>query len=191
MKTIIMNKEETTIINKSKFICVLYKINNISDIDIYLDDIKNKYKGATHYCYAYILDSNKKCSDDKEPSGTAGLPILNVLEKNEMNNVLCIVVRYFGGIKLGAGGLVRAYTNSVTNALENNITNIKKGLKLELTFNYDKVKLVDNLVKDNIIEKSFNEGIKYIVLITYDDYNNIKDKLNDIDINILEENIVI
>ncbi len=186
-----MNKEETTIINKSKFICVLYKINNISDIDIYLDDIKNKYKGATHYCYAYILDSNKKCSDDKEPSGTAGLPILNVLEKNEMNNVLCIVVRYFGGIKLGAGGLVRAYTNSVTNALENNITDIKKGLKLELTFNYDKVKLVDNLVKDNIIEKSFNEGIKYIVLITYDDYNNIKDKLNDIDINILEENIVI
>ena len=191
MKTIIMNKEETTIINKSKFICVLYKINNISDIDIYLDDIKNKYKGATHYCYAYILDSNKKCSDDKEPSGTAGLPILNVLEKNEINNVLCIVVRYFGGIKLGAGGLVRAYTNSVTNALENNITDIKKGLKLELTFNYDKVKLVDNLVKDNIIEKSFNEGIKYIVLITYDDYNNIKDKLNDIDINILEENIVI
>ena len=191
MKTIIMNKEETTIINKSKFICVLYKINNISDIDIYLDDIKNKYKGATHYCYAYILDSNKKCSDDKEPSGTAGLPILNVLEKNEMNNVLCIVVRYFGGIKLGAGGLVRAYTNSVTNALENNITDIKKGLKLELTFNYDKVKLVDNLVKDNIIEKSFNEGIKYIVLITYDDYNNIKDKLTDIDINILEENIVI
>ena len=191
MKIIIMNKEETTIINKSKFICVLYKINNISDIDIYLDDIKNKYKGATHYCYAYILDSNKKCSDDKEPSGTAGLPILNVLEKNEMNNVLCIVVRYFGGIKLGAGGLVRAYTNSVTNALENNITDIKKGLKLELTFNYDKVKLVDNLVKDNIIEKSFNEGIKYIVLITYDDYNNIKDKLNDIDINILEENIVI
>ena len=191
MKTIIMNKEETTIINKSKFICVLYKINNISDIDIYLDDIKNKYKGATHYCYAYILDSNKKCSDDKEPSGTAGLPILNVLEKNEMNNVICIVVRYFGGIKLGAGGLVRAYTNSVTNALENNITDIKKGLKLELTFNYDKVKLVDNLVKDNIIEKSFNEGIKYIVLITYDDYNNIKDKLTDIDINILEENIVI
>lgn len=191
MKTIIMNKEETTIINKSKFICVLYKINNISDIDIYLDDIKNKYKGATHYCYAYILDSNKKCSDDKEPSGTAGLPILNVLEKNEMNNVICIVVRYFGGIKLGAGGLVRAYTNSVTNALENNITDIKKGLKLELTFNYDKVKLVDNLVKDNIIEESFNEGIKYIVLITYDDYNNIKDKLTDIDINILEENIVI
>lgn len=191
MKTIIMNKEETTIINKSKFICVLYKINNISDIDIYLDDIKNKYKGATHYCYAYILDSNKKCSDDKEPSGTAGLPILNVLEKNEMNNVLCIVVRYFGGIKLGAGGLVRAYTNSVTNALENNITDIKKGLKLELTFNYDKVKLVDNLVKDNIIEESFNEDIKYIVLITYDDYNNIKDKLTDIDINILEENIVI
>lgn len=191
MKTIIMNKEEITIINKSKFICALYKINNLDDIDIYLEDIKNKYKGATHYCYAYILDSNKKCSDDKEPSGTAGLPILNVLEKNEMNNVLCIVVRYFGGIKLGAGGLVRAYTNSVTNALENNITDIKKGLKLELTFNYDKVKLVDNLVKDNIIEKSFNEGIKYIVLITYDDYNNIKDKLNDIDINILEENIVI
>ena len=190
MKTIISSKENITIINKSKFICLLYKINKLEDVNNYLNITKDKYKGATHYCYAYILDNFKKCSDDKEPSGTAGLPILNVLEKNELNYVLCIVVRYFGGIKLGTGGLTRAYSGSVLECLKDNIIDIKKGLKLELTFTYDKVNLIDNLFK-NIIDKAFDENIKYTILISYEDYELIKDKLNDIDIEVIEENIII
>ena len=191
MRTIRNNKENEIIINKSRFICVSFKINSIDEVDIYLNQVKEKYEGATHYCYAYIIDSYKKCSDDKEPSGTAGLPILNVLEKNELNNILIVVVRYFGGIKLGAGGLVRAYTNSVVECLKDNIEDIKKGLKLELRFSYDKVKIIDNIFKEKIIDKYFDEDIMYIVKISYDEYDLIKDKLINLNVKILEENIII
>ena len=191
MNSIIDNKEELIIINKSKFICCLYKINDVEEVNQYINQVKEKYRDATHYCYAYILNSSKKCSDDNEPSGTAGLPILNVLEKNNLNNVLAIVVRYFGGIKLGAGGLVRAYTNSVVNCLNNNLIEIVKGYKLELTFKYDKVKLIDNLIK-NILSKSFDEVIKYEVLISYSDYESIKEKLeSNCDVKIIAKDVVI
>lgn len=191
MRTIKNNKEIEIIINKSRFICISYIINSISDVDVFLNEAKEKYEGATHYCYAYIIDSYKKCSDDKEPSGTAGLPILNVLEKNELNNILVIVVRYFGGIKLGAGGLVRAYTNSVVECLKDNIKDIKKGIKLEIKFGYDKVKIIDNYFKDKIIDKYFDEYIMYIVKISYDEYELIKDKLINLNVKVLEDNIII
>ena len=191
MRTIKNNKEIEIIINKSRFICISYIINSISDVDVFLNETKEKYEGATHYCYAYIIDSYKKCSDDKEPSGTAGLPILNVLEKNELNNILVIVVRYFGGIKLGAGGLVRAYTNSVVECLKDNIKDIKKGIKLEIKFGYDKVKIIDNIFKDKIIDKYFDEYIMYIIKISYDEYELIKDKLINLNVKVLEDNIII
>lgn len=191
MRTIKNNKEIEIIINKSRFICISYIINSISDVDVFLNETKEKYEGATHYCYAYIIDSYKKCSDDKEPSGTAGLPILNVLEKNELNNILVIVVRYFGGIKLGAGGLVRAYTNSVVECLKDNIKDIKKGIKLEIKFGYDKVKIIDNIFKDKIIDKYFDEYIMYIIKISYDEYELIKNKLINLNVKVLEDNIII
>ncbi len=193
MNTLVTNKENTIVINKSKFICCLFIINNVDEAYEHLNSIRDKYEDATHYCYAYIIDNYKKCSDDKEPSGTAGLPILNVLEKNELTNVLCIVVRYFGGIKLGAGGLVRAYTSSVVSALNNNIKKIVKGLEVEILFNYDKVKLIENILKNQITNKEFNEFITYKFIISHDDYDLIKDKLKDIclKVNVLNENIVI
>ena len=193
MNTLVTNKENTIVINKSKFICCLFIINNVDEVYEHLNSIRDKYEDATHYCYAYIIDNYKKCSDDKEPSGTAGLPILNVLEKNELTNVLCIVVRYFGGIKLGAGGLVRAYTSSVVSALNNNVKKIVKGLEVEILFNYDKVKLIENILKNQITNKEFNELIKYKFIISHDDYDLIKDKLKDIclKVNVLNENIVI
>lgn len=190
LKTIINNKEDVLVVNKSKFICCTYKINDINDVAIYLDEVKKKYDGATHYCYAYILDNYTKCSDDKEPSGTAGMPILNVLKKKGLNNILVIVVRYFGGIKLGTGGLSRAYTNSTINCLDNNIKEIIKGLKIELIFDYNQVKKIDSLF-DNIISKEFEDKIKYAVLIEKDKYLNIKDNLNDIEVNVIDDNIVI
>ena len=193
MNTLVTNKENTIVINKSKFICCLFIINNVDEVYEHLNSIRDKYEDATHYCYAYIIDNYKKCSDDKEPSGTAGLPILNVLEKNELTNVLCIVVRYFGGIKLGAGGLVRAYTSSVVSALNNNVKKIVKGLEVEILFNYDKVKLIENILKNQITNKEFNEFITYKFIISHDDYDLIKDKLKDIclKVNVLNENIVI
>ena len=180
MKSIKNNVNNTYIINKSKFICYLYKVDNLDDINNYIDKIKKEYKDATHHCFAYILDNIKKFSDDNEPGGTAGMPILNVLENNNLNHILCIVVRYFGGIKLGAGGLVRAYTKSVTEALNNTeIKELIKGYKITIEFDYDDTKKIDNLLKNsNIINKKFNDKVIYTIDLSESEYKLIKDNLN-------------
>ena len=110
-----------TVINKSSFLAHLFPVTSKTEID----EILNKYKTvdhpkATHYCYAYVLNDNKiqKYSDDGEPAKTAGLPILDVLLKNKIDDCLALVVRYYGGIKLGAGGLTRAYRNAVASAVQ-------------------------------------------------------------------------
>ena len=167
MNTIESNTNDTYIINKSKFITFLYKIDSIDDVNKYLEEIKKEYKDATHYCYSYILDNTKRFNDDVEPGGTAGMPILNVLENHNLNHILCIVVRYFGGIKLGAGGLVRAYTKSVVNALEkSNIKPINEGYKIEITFKYEDNKVIDILLKDEVIlNKEYNDLVKYEIIV--------------------------
>ena len=112
--------ESTIIIDKSKFITSLYPVNSIEEIETILSATRKKYYDATHNCYAYVFDNGRiqKCSDDGEPSKTAGFPMLDVLKKNDLTNVLAITTRYFGGIKLGAGGLIRAYSSSVSTALK-------------------------------------------------------------------------
>ncbi len=166
MKSIEKNTQETYIINKSKFITKLYRINNEEDAINILEGLKKEYKDATHICYAYIVGNIKRFNDDGEPGGTAGIPILNVLENNELDYILAIVIRYFGGIKLGAGGLVRAYSNSVSETIKNNITEYMLGKQIKITFDYNNVKEIDNLLKnEEIISKEFNEQITYIVNI--------------------------
>lgn len=105
-------------VKKSKFIAYYYEISSEDEIDIILDNIKKEHKKARHIPYAYKLFNTAKKSDDKEPGGTAGSPILNILEKNNLNNSLIVVVRYFGGIKLGAGGLIRAYSNAAREVIK-------------------------------------------------------------------------
>ena len=114
MKTIKNDNSNELIIKNSKFITVLIKIDTNTDINNILENIKEKYPKATHYCYAYITEDSKKSSDDKEPSGTAGMPIYSILEKNNLNNKMICVVRYFGGTKLGAGLLTRSYLKSAS-----------------------------------------------------------------------------
>ena len=89
----VVDNINTIIINKSKFIALTYHIDSIDEIKEKIEEVKKKYKDATHYCYAYILDNFEKANDNGEPSGTAGLPILNVLKKENLNHVLCVVVR--------------------------------------------------------------------------------------------------
>jgi uncharacterized YigZ family protein len=114
MKSIIDNFESEMEINKSKFISFVYPIVCEEDVKNLIKNLWNRYSDATHICYAYVLTSPRleKACDDGEPSGTAGKPLLELIKKRGFENVLLVVVRYFGGIKLGAGGLVRAYTNS-------------------------------------------------------------------------------
>lgn len=163
MKTIKNNIEDELIIKNSKFITNIFRINNSNDIEKYLTQIKNKYSDATHNCYAYIYENIRKCSDDGEPSGTSGIPMLQVLEKKEISNLLVIVTRYFGGIKLGASGLIRAYTSSVTTALDKvDLVELIKGNNIDIIFNYDIIKKIDYLLKDKtILEKEFNNDIRY------------------------------
>lgn len=118
------NVENEIIIKKSRFITKLIYIDDIDEVNKIIDNLKKEYKKATHICYAYIIDGKEKAVDDGEPSGTAGRPILNVIQKKSVTNVLAVVIRYFGGIKLGAGGLVRAYTNSISDAFK--LTEITK-----------------------------------------------------------------
>lgn len=165
MYSIKNNSINELIIKNSKFITLLYKVDDINKINYYLDKVRETYKDATHYCYAYIISDIKRSSDDNEPSGTAGIPMLDVLEKNNLNNVLAIVVRYFGGIKLGSGGLIRAYSKSVRACL-NLVDKVKltKGYNIDITFDYNDTKKIEYLLKDTtILNKSYNEKITYNV----------------------------
>lgn len=182
MKSIKFNIENEFIIKKSKFITKLYFVTSEIEIKNILDKNKNNYKDATHICYAYILNNVQRFNDDSEPSGTAGMPILNVLKNNNLNNVLCIVIRYFGGIKLGAGGLIRAYCSSVSEALnKTEIINVVNGKKIELTFSYDDIKKVNHILNDiNIVDKQFDENVKYIIIVKEKNVNSLINQLTEL-----------
>lgn len=172
----------TIIIQKSKFICKLIPIQNKEEIKNILEKVKEEYIDATHHCYAYICRNDKKCSDDGEPSSTAGMPMLNVLEKKELNYILCIVIRYFGGIKLGAGGLVRAYSNSVTETIKNaDIINLTDGKEVTLTFSYSNEKQILYLLNNiSIIKKEYNENIIYTICIDNISYQKLENTLKSV-----------
>lgn len=107
-------------IKKSKFIGLYFPVKSQDEVVEILNNLKKEHKKATHICYAYRLTNpfSEKAFDDGEPSGTAGKPILNVLQKQNKKDSLLVVVRYFGGIKLGAGGLVRAYSKTASETLK-------------------------------------------------------------------------
>ena len=178
MKSIQKEITSEIIINKSRFITILTNINDIDKDKEKIEEIKKKYKDATHYCYAYIINNHEKCSDNGEPSGTAGMPILNVLKQNDLTNILCVVIRYFGGIKLGAGGLIRAYSTSASEALNKAIiTNIVNGYNITIEFSYDNLKQIDYLLKNIDIKKDYQTNITYNFNITETKFNQIENEL--------------
>ena len=188
MYSIQKNVENTIIIKKSKFICKLYRINNLEEINNILEKLKKEYNDSTHICYAYIIDSKERCNDNGEPSGTAGMPMLNVLKKNNLDHILAVVVRYFGGIKLGAGGLTRAYSNSTIEAINNSkIIELVKGFYLQIEFDFSQKKTVDYILNNiSIKEITFDTNIIYkLYLSNQDIINELKN--NVINLKTLEE----
>lgn len=167
MKTVLEKKTHEIEIKNSRFITILYPITEQTNILNIIEDTKKLYPKANHYCFAYLTDTKQKSSDDGEPSGTAGIPMLNVLIKEKLINTLAITIRYFGGIKLGAGGLVRAYTKSVKEALTvSQIIEVEKGYHINITIPYSEQKNLDYLLKDSqIINKNYQEAVNYEVLI--------------------------
>lgn len=157
----------TLIIEKSRFIAYLMPCFSEDEYKEFLKSIKKKHYDADHVCSAFINDNVKRSSDDGEPSGTAGVPILSVLEKNNLNHIAALVVRYFGGIKLGAGGLIRAYGQAVSDALS--IAHFVEDVeyqKYELTLTYDLANKVNRLIEKEAlnINKEYEENVKYTYL---------------------------
>ena len=164
MKTIKENVKNIIEINRSTFITELLKVQSVEEVNNYIKEIKNKYKDATHYCYAYIIDDIRKSSDDGEPGGTAGVPMMEVLLKNNLNNILCVVIRYFGGIKLGSGGLVRAYSKSVVGVLnKSHLLTQVDGYRIEIDVEYEKQKELEHLINDYTFFKEYSEKVKYTI----------------------------
>ena len=171
-KTIKENLTVQIVEKKSKFIANLFYIETLEDAERLIKETKKKYHDARHNCYAYILETEKndslikKYNDDGEPSGTAGAPMLNIIEKEGLSNVLVIVTRYFGGILLGTGGLVRAYSEAVQEAL-NKSTFVEKikGYRAEIEVEYnelenlkyylkqDDIRIIDSLYEKNVVLK--------------------------------------
>lgn len=181
------NSTAEIIEKKSRFIANAYHINNKEEIKEKLNMIKKKYYDARHNCFAFrFLDEDnnliEKCSDDGEPSGTAGLPILNIIKKNNLNNILIVVTRYFGGILLGTGGLTRAYSTTAKNSIENGkIIAKEKGLEVLVEIDYsdnEKFKYYCEKRKINIKDTKYEETIFHKIELNEEKYKNL-DNEND------------
>ena len=171
------NVKNEIVINKSKFITFLYKIKTKEDFLFYLETLKKEYKDATHICYAYIINQEIKFNDDKEPNGSAGLPIYEVLKKNNLNNIACFVIRYFGGIKLGGSGLIRAYSNSVSLCLKKTeIIEYQETFIIKVSVPYSKISVIENKIqKDNLLKKEYNDTIDYTLAVSKDKLEILKE----------------
>jgi len=188
VRTIDGEAEAVVIEKKSKFIANIFYIENEEEAKAIINSIKKKYYDARHNCYAYrIKEKNtilQKQSDDGEPSGTAGAPMLNILEKQELVNVMIIVTRYFGGILLGTGGLVKAYSEAAKKVIES-VKKVEKeeGYLLEAILNYDDVREFEYFCNKNdikILEKEYLENVKLIIEMSKEKYEkNVEKYLKD------------
>ncbi|MDF9824730.1 putative YigZ family protein [Breznakia sp. PF5-3] len=156
------------IIDKSRFICYLNRVFSEAEAKEYLLQIKKLHPNATHHCYAFLIGEHneiQRSNDNGEPSGTAGIPILECLRKNHMNDTIAIVVRYFGGIKLGAGGLIRAYSKSTSEALKHTtVTKKVNTFRFQLSFDYPFIGKLDYYIAQNdisVLDKIYEEKVIY------------------------------
>lgn len=199
---------------KSRFIASLYEANSKKEAEKILQETRKKYHDAKHNCYAYIVKENKneddykynnieinnlqqieKCSDDGEPSGTAGAPLLALLKSSNLTNVIIIVTRYFGGILLGTGGLVRAYTEVAQKAINNaKIVQKDYGIRYEIQINYSNLKEIQYICKKlniNIVGTEYKENINLYIESTVDSRKKIeKEKIKILRIKDIESKII-
>lgn len=182
--TIAKNTTYEQIIKKSRFICSIARVSSEEEAQQFIASIQAANKKATHNCFAYMIGDNDQIqreSDNGEPSGTAGIPILESLKLAKIHNVVAVVTRYFGGIKLGAGGLIRAYSNTTTEAIHQAglVQRIKQAI-LKITVTYA---LHDSLLyylKENNLEvagEEFGVNVETSIYVNETDLKNVKEKL--------------
>ena len=171
-------------IKKSRFICHAKRVYSEEEARAFITAIKKEHYKATPNCSAFIIGERseiKRTSDDGEPSGTAGVPMLGVLENHNLTNVCVVVTRYFGGIKLGAGGLIRAYAGSVALAVkEIGIVEIKEQAGIQIQMSYAQYQEYGNFLKEHNLmelETNFTDQVETIIFVDKEDKEDIKSSL--------------
>lgn len=173
-------------IKKSRFICHAKRVYSEEEARTFITTIKKEHYKATHNCSAFIIGERseiKRTSDDGEPSGTAGVPMLGVLENHDLTNLCVVVTRYFGGIKLGAGGLIRAYAGSVALAVkEIGIVEIKEQAGIQIQMSYAQYQEYGNFLKEHHLmelETNFTDQVETMIFVDKEDKENTKSSLID------------
>lgn len=186
-KSVHMCGRDEIIINKSRFIGSAAPVENEDEAVSFIESMRKEFKDATHNCYAYVIGENRniqRYSDDGEPSGTAGMPILNVINQESLVNVAVVVTRYFGGVLLGAGGLVRAYTKGCKIGLDSGII-VEKNLYYDLSFNLDYTllgKMDNELLKNNFIvkDKMYSDHVMFKLIVQENEIGKIEELVSEI-----------
>ena len=180
-------------VEKSVFITTAKHVEIEEEALSFIDEVREKYKDATHNCTAYIINQTpviKRYNDDGEPQGSAGLPMLSVLEKEEVTNVAVVVTRYFGGKLLGKGGLIRAYTKGVADTVGQNALYKRDYLRVELILSYNILGQIENYLNEGkyqVIDKFYTDEVKIELYVRTDRYNKFSEDL----INMTSANIKI
>ncbi len=166
----------TLVVEKSVFTAYLKRIDDIEGFNTYLATIRKKHYDASHHCSAYLSATHERSNDDGEPGGSAGLPILSTLKKADLTDVGAVVVRWFGGVKLGVGGLIRAYSKVTSLAIKEATLLEPVYLKeYEIVLDYDVANKVENLLRQQAIDFTVTYDLK--VKITYVVKDDISDKI--------------
>lgn len=187
-KSIITLKQAHSIenvISKSRFIAYIKPVSTENEAKAFIDEIKTKHKDATHNCSAYTVGPEmniQKANDDGEPSGTAGIPMLEILKKQEIHNVCVVVTRYFGGIKLGAGGLIRAYSGAVRDVIYDiGRVELREAIPVTVTLDYDQTgKFEYELASTTFLlrEQFYTDKVSYQIDVVKNEYDAFIDFLN-------------
>ncbi|SYW17144.1 YigZ family protein [Oenococcus oeni] len=190
MKQLITVKQNSTkelIIKKSRFIADIYPLKEEQEAKKIIEKVRKKNPNANHVVFAYTVGLNReiqRMSDNGEPVGTAGKPVLDAITKNNLINVLITVTRYFGGIKLGAGGLIRAYSQSASQTIENaQLATLVNYDRLQLIFDYsliDKLKYFIEKQKAVVMETNYQTKVQAVILVETSDSKNFQKRLIDL-----------
>lgn len=170
-------------VEKSVFITTAKHVETEGEALTFIDEIREKYKDATHNCTAYIINEKpeiKRYNDDGEPQGSAGLPMLSVLEKEEVTNVAVVVTRYFGGKLLGKGGLIRSYTKGVADTVGPNALYKRDYLRVELILSYNILGQIENYLNEEkyqVINKSYTDEVSFEIYVRRDKFDKFYEDL--------------
>lgn len=187
MKRVYNNGTGEVIEKKSRFIADVYDLADEEQALHYINDTKKRYWDARHHCYAYVLGEKneiKRFSDDGEPSGTAGKPILEVIDRSGVGSCLIIVTRYFGGTLLGTGGLIRAYTAAAKAGLDNAcVTEVYRGVQARITADYNSLGKLQYICAEEgapIIDIKYGENVQLELLVERQNFSSFNKRVNDV-----------